>query len=157
MNSVTEWVASIPVEVSPREGIALINVALADAKEATAKVVADYKGGTLPPPPWPQPPELVKAIDALEGGLKMLNWAVSMGYGDTKEPHTGAHAVRLINGGRMLYAGIEKMEKDHREGVVNVENIPKLAQRAALAVLPTGVGGLLAIGFVLWLLSEGDE
>lgn len=154
MQTVAEWVASIPEQISPRDGLTYIALALADAKEATAEIRAKFSG-TVPPPPWPQPPELVSAIDALEGGQLMLNQAIQLGYGDRKEPRTGPHSVRLINGGRALYAGIEKMRREHREGVITPANIPRKAASALAALLSTPVGGVVALGVVLYFL--GDE
>lgn len=158
MHTVAEWVTSIPDAVTPREGIALIDVALGDARDATAALVSEYKGGTLPPPPWPQPPELVTAIEALEGGKLLLGQAINLGYADTKFPKSDPHTVRLVNGGRALYAAIDKMQREHREGTIKPENLPKLAERAARKLLPTGLGGLAALIALAYIVDHwGSE
>ncbi len=155
MNSAAEWVASIPDQLTAREALVYIQQALDDAKAATDTIVAQYQGGTLPPPPWPQQPLLVQAVDAMEGGRKMLQQAIAMGYGDRKEPKSGPTGTRLLNGGRALYREIAIMQKADREGKTTA---PELAARAAAAVVATPWGGLLAIGGLLWLLHHyGDE
>lgn len=152
MHSVTEWVASIPDEISPREGLVFIATALDDAKQATNEIRDAFKG-TIPPPPWPQPPELVKAVEALEGGQLMLNQAIALGYGDQKEPRSGAHAARLINGGRALYAAVEKMRADHRDGQIKPENAVKLVKR----LLPTSLGGVAVFAGILLAMYYLDD
>lgn len=162
MHTVTEWLAQLPAEITPRQGLLFIRQALDDAKEATAAIVAEYgNSGTLPPPPWPQPPELQQAIAALEGGQKMLNTAIGWGFGDKAEPQTGPHAVRLINGGKALYAAIAKMQQEHREGKIDPRNAAgKAASWAAHKLIDIAahpIGGVLTFAAVMWLLSNLDE
>jgi hypothetical protein len=57
-----KWLASIPAKVSATEGRDLADVALTDARTAVLAVVDQYHG-TLPPPPWPMPPEMVRQRD----------------------------------------------------------------------------------------------
>lgn len=155
MNSAAEWVASIPDQLTAREALVYIQQALDDAKAATDAIVNQYQGGTLPPPPWPQQPLLVQAVDALEGGRKMLQKAIEMGYGDRKEPKTGPIGVRLLNGGRALYREIAIMQKADREGKTTA---PELVARAAAAAVATPWGGLLAFAGLLWVIHRyGDE
>lgn len=155
--SVTEWLAEIPDTVSPRDGLRFIREALDDAQAAVDAIRAQYAGGTLPPPPWPETPDLAQAREALEGGQLMLNQAIALGMGDTKEPKTGPHAVRLINGGRALYKAIDAMNRAHREGEIKPENAVKLVSRAAGAVLPTIPGGLLLLFGLIYLLERDSS
>jgi len=159
MHSVTEWVASIPDDVSPREGLAFIDVALADAREATDAIVAQFTGGTLPPPPWPQTPELATAIARMQGGQLMAQRAIELGNGDTKSPKASPRVLPLLDGGRVLYREIERMQRLFKEGTLTTATLPKLAARGLGWLLPTsGVGGLVALGAVLYLVHRyGDE
>ena len=160
MHSVSEWLAQLPAQISPRDGLVFIRQALDDAKEATDQVLAEYHGGTLPPPPWPQPPRLVFAIKGLEGGQIMLQRLIDNGAGDRKEPQTGPYAVRLIAGGRELYAGIADMQREQREGKINPADVPAkaaawVAHKAAdIAAGP--IGGLITFAAIVWLLRELD-
>lgn len=155
MHSVAEWTAQIPDQVSPRDGLLLIQMALDDAKEATDRILARYTGGTLPPPPWPQHKELQQAIAALEGGQLLLQQAIAADYGDKKEPKTGPLATRLINGGRALYRELAVMEKAMQG--IKVEQIPQLLANAAKKAASTPLGGLVTFGLILWGLSQLDE
>lgn len=152
-SSAAEWVASIPAELTAREALVYIQQALDDAKAATAAIVDKYTGGTLPPPPWPQQPLLVQAIDALEGGRKMLQDAIRMGYGDRKEPKSGPIGVRLLNGGRALYREIAIMQTADREGTTTA---PAMVARAAAAAASTTLGGFATIAILLWVLHHED-
>ena len=160
MHSVAEWTAQIPAEPTPRDGLRLIQTALADAKEATDQILARYTGGTLPLPPWPQHPKLVEAIKALEGGVLLLNQAIATGYGDKAEPRTkdgkpGPLATRLINGGRALYREVAVMQKAMQG--VKVEDIPQLLASAAKKAAATPIGGLATFALILWGLSQLDD
>lgn len=152
IQSYTEWSATIPDEISARDGLVLIAGALEDAKQATAEVVARYTGGTLPPPPWPQHALLQQAIAALEGGAKLLQQAIAMGYGDRKETRSGPLATRLQNGGRALYRELDVMRKNH-EGV-KLQDLPGLAARLALKAAAPQLGGLLTFAAVMWVLHN---
>lgn len=157
MHTVGEWLAQLPATITPRQGLVFIAQAIADAKEATDQVLAEYHGGTLPPPPWPQPPELVRAIEALQGGQLLLQKAIELGHGDDAEPQTGPHAVRLINGGRQLYAAIALMQRQRREAKIDPRTLPAKAARWALDLAAEPIGGLLVFAGVVWLLRELDR
>lgn len=156
VHSVTEWVASIPDQVSPREGLALVDVALGDAREATDEIRDKFRG-TVPPPPWPQPPELVTAIDRMEGGRLMLNQAIELGHGDDKSPKDSPRALPLLDAGRVLYREIENMRRQHTAGIINPANLPRMAARGLASFLPTGLGGLAALALVVYIAGELDE
>lgn len=156
MHTVAEWVASIPDEVSPREGLAFIDAALGDAAEATNEI-RDKFAGTVPPPPWPQPPELVTAIERMEGGKLMIARAVELGHGDTKAAKDSPRVLPLVDAGRVLYREIARMQQQHRDGVINPANLPQLAARGLGSFLPTGVGGLVALGVVAYLAGWLDD
>ncbi len=155
MHSVAEWMAAIPAEVSARDGLLYIQMAIDDAKEATDQILAAYPGGTLPPPPWPQHPELVKAIEALEGGKLLLNQAIAAGYGDKKEPKGGPLATRLTNGGRALYREVARMQAAMKG--IKVEDLPGLLANAAKKAAATPVGGWVTVCLLLWGLSQLDD
>lgn len=157
VHSVTEWVASIPDQVSPREGLALVDVALGDAKEATDAILAEYTGGTLPPPPWPRPPNLVTAIKRMEGGRLMLTQAIEMGHGDDKSAKDSIRVLPLLDGGRVLYREIENMRREHKAGIINPANLPRLAARGLASFLPTGLGGFAALALVIYIAGELNE
>lgn len=158
MHSAAEWLAQLPGEMTPRQGLVHIQGPLDDAKEATAAIVAQYKGGTLPPPPWPMHPELVKAIDTLEGGQLMLKQAIALGYGDHAEPKNGAHAARLIKGGEAVYREIGVMQRRQREGTITAATLPRKALDLGLNFATTKLGGLLAFAVIAWVLhDQGDE
>ena len=152
MNSAAEWVAQIPERITPRAALALVETGLADAKQATDEIVARYSSGTLPPPPWPQHPELVKVIEALQGGKVLLGKLVTIGRGDESYPANHPQAIALRNGGQRLYAEIATMQKN-MEGV-KVEDVPRLVAEAAKRAASMTIGGPLAIALVLWLLKD---
>lgn len=155
MNSAAEWIASIPDQLTARDALVFIEQALADARTATDEVRARFSG-TVPPPPWPQSPELVQAIAAMEGGRTLLQRAIELGH-TNPQPKSGAIGVRLQNGGRLLYAEIAKMRKRAAE-LPTAKDIPDLAKHAALGLANTSIGGLLVLGGVLWLAYKfGDE
>jgi len=155
MNSAAELIASIPAEVSARDGLVFIGQALADAKDATDEILSRYTGSTLPPPPWPQHAELRTAIDALDGGRLLLNQAITAGYGDKKEPKSGPLGLRLSNGIRALYREIGVMQQ--RMKGVDVADLPGLAFDAAKKVAATSVGGWLVAAALLWWLHSQRE
>jgi hypothetical protein len=161
MHTAAEWLAQLPAQISPRQGLVYIAQVLDDAKEATSAILAEYHGGTLPPPPWPQPPELQTAIAALEGGRSMLNTAIALGYGDKSEPQSGSHAARLINGGKAVYAGIAQMQRERREGKIDPAQVPAKAAAWAATKLKdiaaTQIGGWLVFAGVVWLLHNLDD
>lgn len=151
MHSLAEWMAEIPPEVTARDGLVMIKQALDDAAEATDQIRARYTG-TVPPPPWPQHPELERAIAALEGGRLLLNQAIEAGYGDRKEPKTGPLATRLTNGGRALYREVDRMQK--AMAGIKVEDIPGMIANAAKRAAGTSIGGLFAVAAILWALDN---
>lgn len=155
MHSVAEWMAQIPAEVSARDGLVFIQMALNDAKEATDQILQRYSGGTLPPPPWPQHPELVKAVEALQGGLLLLNQAIAAGYGDKKEPKGGPLALRLTNGGRALYREVARMQEAMKG--IKIEDVPGLLANAAKKAAATPIGGWVTVGLLLVALSHLDD
>lgn len=156
MNSVAEWVAAIPDQVSARQALLLIDDALRDAKQATDEIVANYshKGGTLPPPPWPQHPELQQAIKALEGGQLLLQQAINLGRGDETSPKTGPLGIRLANGGQELYRQIAVM-RERMQGV-KVESLPGLAAELAKKAAETRWGGLAVVAAIIWAAHTFD-
>jgi len=155
MNSAAEWVASIPAQITARDALTFIDTALTDAKTATDEITARFSG-TLPPPPWPQHAELVKAVEALQGGRKMLTTIIeSLGHGDVKRDKADPQVVRLLTAGKALYHEISVMQERMRG--VKVEDLPGLAVAAAKRVAGTTLGGLLTFGLVLWALSEFSD
>jgi|SRR6185369_8136760 len=65
-----EWLSHVGPTLTAQEVADLADVALADAR-AIVLAVADRFHGTLPPPPWPAPPELVaqrKRVQAIRDG-----------------------------------------------------------------------------------------
>jgi hypothetical protein len=155
VNSAAELIASIPAEVTARDGLVFIGQALADATTATNEILSRYTGSTLPPPPWPQHKELQQAIDALDGGRLLLNQAIAAGYGDKKEPKAGPLGTRLSNGIRALYREIGVMQQ--RMKGVDVADIPGLAFDAAKKVAATSIGGWLFAAALLWWLHNQGE
>ena len=135
MHSLTEWMASIPDELTLRDALVYVNQALDDAKEATASVVNKYQGGTLPPPPWPQHEALASAVAQLEGGVKLINIGIDQGRGDDKFKKTDVRAMPLLNAGRNVYREIDVMLKRDKRGEVTLPNLPgqgvSLLKRAA--------------------------
>jgi hypothetical protein len=131
VQSAAEWVTSIPDELTLRDALVYIETALADAKAATDSIVGRYTGGTLPPPPWPQPDELVNAIKQMEGGRLLVTKGIEMGHGDDKFKKTDARAMPLLNAGRNLYKAIGAMLKADADGAINPANIPTMAINAA--------------------------
>lgn len=156
MHSAAEWIATVPEQLTAREALPLIDVAIVDAKQAAEEIAARYHG-TLPPPPWPMHAELVKAIEALEGGKKLLAFVIGAGHGDKARGHSDPQVVRLLNGGRDLYAQVAEMQK--RMQGVKVEDLPGLAATAVRKAAETKIGGVLFVWGLLWALKEfgGDE
>lgn len=60
-----DWLASIPETFTAREGADAAERALKFSKKAVRDVAFSYSG-TLPPPPWPAHPDLIKAQDNLQ-------------------------------------------------------------------------------------------
>jgi hypothetical protein len=160
MNSATEWVASIPAQITAHDAVKFIDAALADEQQATDEIVNRFHG-TVPPPPWPRHAELVKARDAFEGGRKMLvNFIIPAGHGDTPRDHTDPQVVRLLNAGRSLYREIGVMQERMRG--IKAEELPGLVLDAALdatkRAAATQLGGLFVVAGLLWALNEfGDD
>jgi hypothetical protein len=158
VNSAAEWIAQLPDQISAREAIPFIDQALADAREATA-AVRDKFSGTLPPPPWPQHPELVTVIDALTGGRTFLAGVVASGRGDVKQPRDGDIGKRLQIAGRTLYAEVAKMQQRAAALPAAASAADFAAQAAAAAarrVVGTSWGGLLVLAGVVWLAYKFD-
>lgn len=155
MNSAAELIASIPAEVSARDGLVFIAQALDDAKTATDEILARYTGSTLPPPPWPQHAELRTAIDALDGGRLLLNKAIEAGYGDKTEPKAGPLGTRLSNGIRALYREVGEMQQ--RMKGVKLEDVPRLALDAAKKAAGTSIGSWVFIAGLFYVLSNLDD
>ncbi len=149
-----EWLASIPAQLSAREALPLIETALKDAKDATDEIVSRFSG-TLPPPPWPKHAELETAIKAMEGGRLLMQKAIEVGHGDTKQPKDGPNGKRLQNVGTSLYREIARMQ-DNMRGITAAD-IPGLVAKAAARVATTQWGGLLTIGLLLYALHELHE
>jgi hypothetical protein len=155
MNSAAELIASIPAQVTARDGLVFIGQALADAKAATDEILSRYTGSTLPPPPWPQHAELRTAIDALDGGRLLLNKAIEAGYGDKAEPKAGPLGTRLSNGIRALYREVGVMQQ--RMKGVAVADLPGLAFDAVKKVATTSIGGWAVALGLLWLLHNAED
>lgn len=155
MNSAAEWLASIPDELTAREALVFVEQALQDAAAATKQVAARFQG-TVPPPPWPQHPELVKAIAAMEGGRLMLMQGINLGYGDQKQPKSGATGIRLQTAGRQLYAEIARMQQRGAE-LPKAANVPELLARAGAAAAKTSIGGWVTLGVLLWALRNIED
>ena len=155
MNSYSEWIAAIPAELTAREALVFIDTALRDADEATRAIVAEFKGGTLPPPPWPQHDALVQVIRALEGGRTFLTGVVNAGRGDVKQPRDGDIGKRLQIAGQTLYREIAVMQRQSAEAKTTA---PKMALRLGLGLLDTEIGGLFVLGGLLYLAHKyGDR
>lgn len=106
------WINSMPKEVSPTQGRALADFALADAR-ATVLAVADQYHGTLPPPPWPAPPELVaqrRRVQAIRDGFETL---------ERRAPNV--HLLPAVT------------ESLRREGTVLYDRLVELARKSAAA------------------------
>jgi hypothetical protein len=158
-----EWVASIPDELTLREGLVFVDQALADARQAVDETRARFTG-TVPPPPWPMHPELETAVRTMEGGRKMLATGIDLGYGDRSYKKTEGQAAAVVKGGLKLYAEVAQMRKN-MEGVTAAD-IPKVTATvinkmggAAKAILGSGqVGGFIALAVVLYAMhTMGDE
>jgi hypothetical protein len=94
----------------------------------------------------------------MEGGKKLIAQGLAMGHTDPFKK-TDQRALPLLTAGRALYAGIAKMQGDERRGEVNVENLPRMAKNAALNVVSSPLGALVALGVALYLLGawKGEE
>lgn len=157
MNSAAEWVASIPAEITARDALTLIDTAVSDAKTATDEIVARFSG-TLPPPPWPRHPELVKAVEALEGGKLLLMRIINdLGHGEVKRGRNDPQVAALVKAGQALYREIGVMQKNMQG--IKAEDLPALAAAAVKRVAGGTLGGLFTFAVVLWAISEfgGDD
>jgi hypothetical protein len=155
MNSAAEWVASIPDELTAREALVYVQQALDDAKAAEQEIVDRYKGGTLPPPPWPKHPQLQAAIDQMEGGRLLLNQAINLNHGDDKVKKTDTRiAAPLLKAGRNLYREIGVMQNNLKG--VDAKDLPALAMKAARPLIPFAGATVmwLAIGWAAWEMSK---
>ena len=161
MQTAIEWVASIPEELTLRDALVYIETALADARAATDSIVAKYTGGTLPPPPWPQPDELVNAIKQMEGGKLLVSKGIEQGHGDDKFKKTDVRAMPLLNAGRNLYRAIAAMLKADADGEVKPENVPKLAKRAAKGLLEMAaespIVAIALVAGVMYAINQLDK
>jgi hypothetical protein len=161
MHSLAEWNATIPDELTLRDALVYVEMALADAKEATDSIVAKYTGGTLPPPPWPQPDSLVTAIKQMEGGRILIRGGIEQGHGDEKFKKTDVRAMPLLNAGRNIYREIAAMLKADKEGEIKLENAPKLAARGAKSLFAMAsdspIVALAMVAGVIWLVNEFDK
>lgn len=155
MNSAAEWIATIPAELSAREALPIIDAALRDAEEATDAIRSRYTG-TLPPPPWPQHPELVSVINALQGGRTFLSGVVASGRGDVKQSRDGDIGKRLQIAGQTLYREIAVMQKLGTG--IDPAQLPDMAARAAgraaVKLAGTSLGGLLTLVAVVWAVEK---
>jgi hypothetical protein len=133
-----EWVRSLPDAFGPADALAALDRALDYARGAVL-AVADQFHGTLPPPPWPAPPSLVKARDdasAMRDGFEVLTrksprvrWPLKLGKVGPALQRTGAK----------LYAEVAALQG-------RVDKLPKLDPKA---LLPSAAAALLSSPWVV--------
>jgi hypothetical protein len=142
------WVKSLADALGPGDGLAACQRALDEARAAVLEV-ADRFNGTLPPPPWPAGPALVKArqdVETLRDGFEV--WA-------KKAPQvrwplkTGKVGPQLQAYGSRLYDEVAKLQN-------KADALPKLDPKALIpsAGLALLSSPLVVLG-VIYLLFRG--
>jgi hypothetical protein len=160
MLSPTEWAVTLPDPATAREGADALTRALTDTHD-TIREIAMRFSGTLPPPPWPADPELVKAIDRVQvmaDGMDVLaRKAPEQKWHSGSKPYDLAKAAAqdMLAKAAALRARADKLPAASDPATFAA----KLARKAAAPVLRVGSSAVLwlAVGYVVWDLLERGE
>jgi hypothetical protein len=105
------WVESIPDEFSAGDGHEIAQRAVTEAEKTIRDVAFNYHG-TIPPPPWPAHPELVKALDDMRLARDFFA-IVEERKPDTKFPKVSTTiktGPTLVMKGKELYKQLEELK-----------------------------------------------
>lgn len=121
----TAWVSSVPIPLTPKSGFDAANLALQDARKIYLYVWDHWRGKTVPPPPWPAHPELVRArkkVRVIRDVLKVIH---------NKAPNAKLKpAVRkaLVREGSELYRQSKELVRRLEQNTIKPEDlVPTLA------------------------------
>src|SRR5258708_19024341 len=103
------WIASIPNVFTPADGMAAADKVIAEAFDEIRAVKLSF-GGTLPPPPWPAPPELVQAIDRVTGFRDGFEVFSRKAVHARWPKQTGKVGPAFIRAGEQLYYELGRFE-----------------------------------------------
>lgn len=149
-----EWALSIADPATARQLADALTQAL-DEAHRVVREVADRFQGTTPPPPWPAPPELVRAIEVAKGhaeGLDVIDKA-----SPEQKWHSGSKAYDTARA-----AGVDVLSKAAALAG-QVDKLPTVKKAADLipnlgkSLFEGSTLKWLAIGWVAWELYKGSK
>lgn len=137
------WAAGVPPTFTPTLGATIAARALSDARAAVDDVARSF-AGTVPPPPWPAGPALVKAMDTMDGA-RIAFERIAMVASPPTYARTDKVGVALLRAGSDLYSETAKLVKARDDG--------KDLTKMAAALIPSLGGGtaLIAALVVLYM------
>jgi hypothetical protein len=113
------WLASVPDTFTAPQARDAAVAALKESRERIG-AVRDKYNGTLPPPPWPARPELVKAVEAMEGARAFFGRIADSGVASTWTKASSKAWTALARAGSELFGELDRLDAAS-------ENAPTLA------------------------------
>lgn len=163
MSTKEEWLAQIPpVEnLTIDEALRVARIPLADARGLVDSIFYSYHG-TVPPPPWPAPPAMVRSRKELEKITQGLEVFQSKNVHRFLPDFTGKLRERIIEKGSDLWDETDKLYRSWENAKQRTELIKSTARfvtgqpGALFGGLPTlAVAGLGL--YVIWRLERGTR
>lgn len=139
-----EWLSTIPSaeELTIPRAHAICRAVLSEYR-GTTNAIAYAHHGTIPPPPWPAPPSMVKARDEFKKLADGLEVFANRGVQKFGHPFTEKLHARIIELGGKLWDEINALEARWEALKNRTELVKSTARRVAEFATGKGEGALL--------------